>query len=78
MGEGERISGFPSSNVLAFTYYPGGSLSVEFKDKNGVFHSEYIYPGVRPEAYNGLLAAASKGKYLSAHFKGRYGEYKIR
>lgn len=55
-----------SSNV-ASVGYENGVLEVEF-NHGGI----YQYQGVPPEAYQGLVSAASVGGYLAKHIKGAY------
>lgn len=35
------------------------------------------YAGIPQEVYDGFLKADSKGKYLAAHIKGKFGHSKV-
>jgi len=62
-----------SSNLASVGYDPATSiLEVEFL--NG---SIYQYWGVSSWIYAGLMAAASKGRYLSRRVKGVYSYQKV-
>lgn len=54
-----------SSNVVAVAYKES-NLYVEYR------RGEYVYKNVPKKVYDGLLAAESKGKYMSAEVKGKY------
>jgi len=63
-----------SSNVRSIGHNPLTQvLEVEFLDR-----SIYIYSGVPSSVYSGLMAAASKGSYLSQKVEGTYPYRKIR
>lgn len=59
-----------SSNVVAVAYKES-NLYVEYR------RGEYVYKNVPKKVYDGLLAAESKGKYMSAEVKGKYEYEKL-
>jgi hypothetical protein len=62
-----------SSTIQAIGYDPDSqTLEVEFKI-SGV----YRYADVPQGEYDGMMAAASKGKYLSSNIKSRYSYTKL-
>ncbi len=62
-----------SSNLLSVGYdHSTYVLEVEFLNR-----SIYQYSGVPSSVYSGLMAAASKGSYLSQRVKGVYPYQKV-
>ncbi len=69
----ERIS-VRSSNIQSVGYDTTSSiLEVEFNSG-----SIYQYIDVPESEYEGLMNAASKGRYLNKNIKGRYEDIKVR
>jgi len=66
----ESISAFVQSTCLEEIFFNGetGDLSVTFTKG-----SRYTYSGVPAEVAQGLVNAASKGKYFRANILGSYG-----
>ncbi len=63
-----------SSNICSFGYDPTSSiLEVEFNSG-----SIYQYLDVPESEYEGLMNAASKGRYLNRNIKGHYEDIKVR
>lgn len=63
-----------SSNIRSVGYDPTSSiLEVEFNSG-----SIYQYLDVPESEYEGLINAASKGRYLNRNIKGRYEDIKVR
>ena len=63
-----------SSNLESVGYEPSSkTLEIEF-NSGGV----YQYSGVPPQAYSGLMNAASHGKYFHQNIKDRYTTVKIK
>lgn len=63
-----------SSNIRSVGYDPTSSiLEVEFNSG-----SVYQYLNVPESEYEGLMNAASKGRYLNRNIKGRYEDIKVR
>lgn len=68
----ERVS-VSSSNVWSIGYDPDSSiLEVEFKGG-----AVYQYYNVPQSEYDALMAAGSKGSYLSTYVKNRYSFAKL-
>lgn len=63
-----------SSNVRSVGY-EAGSLMLEVEFNSG---SVYQYFDVPAEEYEGLMNAASKGKYLNRKIKRRYRDIRVR
>jgi len=62
-----------SSNIASIGYNSStNTLEIEFLNK-----SIYHYFRVPTHIYNSLMSAASHGKYLAAHIKGRYSYKKV-
>lgn len=62
-----------SSNVESVGFNrESGTLEVEYK--NGLI---YQYAGVKPDAYAGLLAAKSKGRYLHQYIQASHDYAKV-
>lgn len=63
-----------SSNIRSVGYDPTSSiLEVEFNSG-----SIYQYLDVPENEYEGLMNAASKGRYINRNIKGRYENIKVR
>ena len=60
-----------SSNI-ASVGYESGTLHIRFHS-GGL----YRYSNVPASVYQGLMSAASKGRYFHANIKGRYGDTRI-
>ena len=62
-----------SSNVVSIGYdEPTQTLEIEF---NGA--AVYQYHGVPPSLHHGLMSASSKGSFIHAHIRGRYGDHRV-
>lgn len=61
-----------SSSEIASVGYENGTLHIRFHS-GGL----YQYTNVPASLYQGLIAAASKGRYFHANIKGRYGDHRI-
>ncbi len=69
----DRVS-VVSTNIRSVGYDPESStLEVEFNSG-----SIYQYLDVPESEYEGLMNAASKGRYLNRNIKGRYEDIKVR
>jgi len=69
----DRVS-IVSTNIRSVGYDPESSmLEVEFNSG-----SIYQYLDVPESDYEGLMNAASKGRYLNRNIKGRYEDIKVR
>lgn len=63
-----------SSNIRSVGY-ESGSLTLEVEFNSG---SVYQYFDVPAQKYEGLMNAASKGRYLNRNIKGRYRDIRVR
>lgn len=54
------------SSSLASVGYEGGSQQLEVEFRHGAV---YLYAGVPPEVFAGLMAAESKGRYFNDHIR---------
>lgn len=61
-----------SSSDISSIGYENGTLHIRFHS-GGL----YRYTNVPQSVYNGLMSAASHGKYFHAYIKGRYGDTRI-
>lgn len=63
-----------SSNLDAVCYVPGGTGNLWIRFRSG---SVYVYQYVEPGTYQGLLGAASKGKYHWRNIRNVYAVYRV-
>jgi len=62
-----------SSTLAAAAYHPIlAKLQLDFCDG-----ARYVYSGVAPEIFRGLLGADSKGRYFNRHIRGHFPHVKM-
>ncbi len=63
-----------SSSTISAIGYEAESCTLEVEFNTGAV---YQYSGVPQEIYDALMQSDSKGRYLKANIKGRYGHTKL-
>jgi hypothetical protein len=62
-----------STTLAAAAYDDGcGQLQLDFRDG-----TRYVYSGVGPDLYRGLLSAVSKGSFFNRHIRGHFPYAKL-
>ena len=70
----ERVA-LESSNLHS-AGWENGILEVSFRDKTGAVRAVWQYSAPK-EAYDGLIAAESAGRWFNEHVKGLYDGHKV-